>query len=94
MDTNPNQAYKDRELKGGDGVMMTEYQRVIIERQCKKHNISLMRLTTRALGYRKKTADITHIDAARCIMMGAVWGNYVTAGYEPERRLNVKNSHE
>lgn len=80
---NPNQSFKDLELKGYDGMMMTEDQRIIIERQCKEHTISLIRLTTRALGYRKKTRDLTHTDAARCIMMAAVWENYRRIGEEP-----------
>jgi len=83
MATNPNKAYKDLELKGYDGMMMTEDQRVIIEHQCSEHNISLIRLTTRALGYRKKTKDLTHVDAARCIMMASVWENYRRIGEEP-----------
>ena len=80
---NPNQSFKDLELKGYDGMMMTEDQRTIIERQCKEHTISLIALTTRALGYRKKTGDLTHIDAARCIMMAGVWENYRRIGAEP-----------
>ena len=83
MPTNPNKAFKDLELKGYDGMMMTRDQRTIIERQCKEHDISLIRLTTRALGYRKRTRDLTHTDAASCIMMASVWENYRRAGDEP-----------
>ena len=83
MPTNPNSAFKDLEFKGGPDVMMTVAQRTIIERQCEEHSISLIRLTTRALGHRKKTGDLTHTDAARCIMMASVWENYRRAGDEP-----------
>jgi len=78
---NPNQSFKDLELKGRDGMMMTEDQRVIIERLCNKHVISLIALTTRVVGYRKKTRDLTHVDAARCILMASVWPNLRKAGY-------------
>ena len=80
MPTNPNKAFADLELKGYDGMMMTEDQRIIIERQCEEHSISLIALTTKALGYRKKTKDLTHIDAARCIMMAGVWPNFRKPG--------------
>lgn len=73
MSINPNKAFKDTsknpESTFGSGTMMTEGQRVFIEKQCKKHGVSLVRLTTTALGFRKKTSQLTHADAARCIMI-------------------------
>ena len=79
MPINPNETFKAK----GQIKMMTEDQRIIIERQCKEHNISLIRLTTRALGYRKKTSYLTYTDAARCIRMASVWENYRRMGDEP-----------
>lgn len=75
---NPNNAFKGKSVR-----MMTESQRVIIERQCKKHGISLIALTTKTLGKRKKTKDLTHLDAARCIAKGSVWENLRRAGDVP-----------
>jgi hypothetical protein len=84
---NPNKAFKatfkDPELRYKAGKMMTEDQREIIERLCNQHDISLIRLTTRTLGFRKKVQALTHIDAARCIMIAAVWENYRKRGDEP-----------
>ena len=79
MPINPNETFKAK----GQIKMMTEDQRVVIERQCKEHNISLIRLTTRAFGYRKKTSYLTYTDAARCIRMASVWENYRRMGDEP-----------
>jgi hypothetical protein len=78
----PNQAYKDRELKGGKNVMMQHGQQAVLAHLCSKHNISLMTLTTRTLGHRKKTDDLTHTDAARCILLAQVWQNRRDAGLE------------
>lgn len=72
---NPNNMFKGKSVR-----MMTEDQRAIIERQCKEHGISLIALTTKSLGKRKKTKDLTHLDAARCIMTAGVWPNLRRAG--------------
>jgi len=79
MGINPNKIFKSK----CHTKMMTEDQRVIIERQCKEHNISLIRLTIRTFGYRKKTSYLTYTDAARCIRMASVWENYRRVGDEP-----------
>lgn len=71
MPINPNKAFKDTSKNPESiykpGTMMTEGQRALIERKCKEHDVSLIRLTTTALGFRKKTKQLTHEDAARCI---------------------------
>ncbi len=82
MPTNPNKAFRNKKPKQMLGSMMTEGQRYVIEQMCIKHDISLIALTTRAIGFRKKTKELTVLDAARCIMMGSVWENYRRAGYE------------
>ena len=72
---NPNQAYKDREFKGGKGMMMTEPQRAAIERLLKKNNTTLVQVTTHVFGYKRQTKTLTHTDAARCILALGVWKN-------------------
>lgn len=83
MPTNPNKAFRNKKPKQMLGSMMTEGQRYTIERMCIKYDISLIRLTTRTLGARKRTKELTVLDAARCIAMAAVWENYRRIGEEP-----------
>ena len=58
----PNVVFKGKAVR-----MMSADQRIICEKQCQAHGISLLTLTTKALGKRKRTRDLTHLDAARCI---------------------------
>jgi len=82
MPTNPNRAFKNKRPEWRPGTMMTGGQRYTIEQMCTKYDISLIALTTRALGFRKKTKDLTLLDAARCIAMASVWENYRRRGDE------------
>ena len=80
MQIDPNNAFKEDRHPVR---MMTEDQRVIIERMCKKHNTSLITLTTKIFGQRKKTKDLTHLDAGRCIYILSAWGNLKKIGDVP-----------
>jgi len=83
MPTNPNRAFKNKKHEWHPGTMMTGGQMYTIEQMCTKHDISLIALTTRALGFRKKAKDLTVIDAACCIAIAGVWENYRRIGEEP-----------